>query len=245
MINIALCDDNSIQLGMVEDMVHAYSEESDTEIDTVCFLSGERLLTALDDGYHADIYVLDMIMPGIKGIELGKELRRRGDKGRIIYLTATSEYAVDSYLVGAFFYILKPVSRQKISDVLDNAISALTMERVANHNRSSHSKRFELKTKEGRKSVMSNDLIYVDIENRSLAYHMADGSVLQSVMLRTPFADATADLAANPAMFLATPHLLINLDLIEKADKSSVTFTNHETLYPSRGACSAILDKIQ
>lgn len=245
MIRIALCDDNSIQLNIIEDMLNVYSGESDTDIDYVSFLSGEKLLAAVDEGYHADIYILDMIMPGIKGIELGKELRRRGDTGRIIYLTATAEYAVDSYQVGAFFYILKPISRQKIEDVLNNAISDLTKDRVNRLSGGSGNRRIELKTKAGRKSIHANDLLYVDIISRSLAYHLKDGTVLQSAMLRVPFSEATADLTADTSLFLAAPHLLVNISTIEKADKSSVTFTNHETIFPSKGACGAILDRIQ
>lgn len=245
MIKIALCDDNSVQLNILEDLLSAYADESELDIDTVCFLSGEKLLTAVDGGYHADIYILDMIMPGIKGIELGKELRRRGDDGRIIYLTATAEYAVDSYQVGAFFYILKPISRQKINDVLNNAISSLTKDRADKFSGDSGDRHVELKTKEGRKSILVSELLYVDIINRSLAYHLADGSVLQSAMLRVPFADAVAELMNDSALFLAAPHLLINLGRIKKADKSSVTFANHETIFPSRGACEAILNQIQ
>ena len=245
MVRIALCDDNSVQLNIVEDMVRAYADERGRAVEISVYLSGEKLLAAADEGYRADIYILDVIMPGIKGIELGRELRRRGDEGRIIYLTATAEYAVDSYLVGAFFYILKPIGRQKIWDVLDGAFNQIYKERLANRRMGPEGGRVELKVRGGRKSVLIDDILYVDIVNRSPGYHMADGSLELGAMLRGHFSDAVAEVAGLDCMFAATPHLIVNLRCIAKADRNSVTFTNHNVIYPTKGACEAILNEIQ
>lgn len=245
MIRIALCDDNPVQLNITEDLIRAYFTEHVRDYDIMTFLSGERLLAAVDSGYSADIYFLDIIMPGIKGIALGKDLRSRGDNGRIIYLTATAEYAVDSYNVGAFFYILKPVSRQKISEVLDSAITAITRENVTRMRSSFVDKHVTLKVKEGRNSVLLGSIAYIDIINRALAYHLTDGSVLLSAMLRVPFAEATKEFLSEPAFLLASSGLIVNLSCIGKADGSSVTFINHETIFPARSACAAILEKIR
>ena len=56
-----------------------------------------------------DIYILDILMPGMDGIELGVRLRELGYDGSIIYLTSSTDFAIDSYKAEASNYILKPV----------------------------------------------------------------------------------------------------------------------------------------
>lgn len=242
-IRIALCDDMPVQIEMLEDMITEYAEESEQQLEIVSYDSGEKLLKDVDAGMQSDIYILDMIMPGIKGIELGKHLRERGDRGKIIYLTATAEYAVDSYKVGAFFYLLKPIGRATLADVLDRAIRDLIRERLQAGIDSSRGVRLVLKTKSGPVSVRSDDILYVDIVNRATAYHMMDGTVYMGHMLRVPFADAVAELlSVDDGMFPAGTHLVINLRRVEYADRNVVSFAGGEVLRPTQSACRMILE---
>ena len=61
-----------------------------------------------------DIYLLDVIMPGQNGIELGLSIREFDQGGRIIYLTASSDFAVDSYRAKASDYLLKPLDKSRL-----------------------------------------------------------------------------------------------------------------------------------
>ena len=54
-------------------------------------------------------------MPGQDGISAAREIRKYDTSVKIIYLTSSSEYAVDSYEVGAYFYQLKPIWQERAS----------------------------------------------------------------------------------------------------------------------------------
>lgn len=244
MINVVLCDDIPVQLELVKDLVSEFFKERGIKADIASFTSGEQLLADSSRIQRTDIYFLDMIMPGIKGIELGKELRKRGETGKIIYLTATAEYAVESYQVGAFFYILKPVSRQKISEVLSSALTGITRERLGNAGEEGADRYFRINTRNGPVSVLTSDILYVDIENRCPAYHMKDGEVYTGRTVRTNFADALAELSGMPNFYFAGSRLLVNLSRIEQVDKESVTFTGMHVLCPSRKSCEVLLEKL-
>ena len=58
---------------------------------------------------HYDIYLLDVVMPGLNGIELAKEIRSSDKAADIIFLTSSPEFAVESYTVKASNYLVKPV----------------------------------------------------------------------------------------------------------------------------------------
>ena len=92
------------------------------------FSSSAALLEHLRVRGTFDIYLLDVIMPGQNGIELGLSIREFDQGGRIIYLTASSDFAVDSYRAKASDYLLKPLDKSRLFQSLDNIIKSLELE---------------------------------------------------------------------------------------------------------------------
>ena len=62
-------------------------------------------------------------MDKLNGIQVAEKLRNMNYKGKIIFLTVTSKYAVESYDVEASGYLVKPHDIDKISMVLDRVLS--------------------------------------------------------------------------------------------------------------------------
>lgn len=242
MIKIGLCDDISVQLSIIYDIVEKYCKDHNLEAKIREFESGEALLDYVNENGFFDIYFLDMILPGVQGIEIGQRLRAMGDNGKIVYLTATSEYAVESYEVKAFFYLLKPISKDSIFKVLDKAIEDIEdsaeLEDKADKN-------IEIKTHNGKQIIRIKDILYVDIVNRGLCYHMIDGKTLEGPMLRIPFSEAVSNLISNDNIVFAGSHLLVNSANVEKADRTSVTFKNDEQLFLSKNAGNALYERLK
>ena len=92
---------------------------------------GLEVLDAAEEAGDFDLYVLDVVMPGLSGIQLGMRLREVGSVSPIIYLTVSPEYAVDSYATRAFHYLMKPVQPETLFQVLDEAVAALEKKRPA------------------------------------------------------------------------------------------------------------------
>ena len=63
-----------------------------------------------------DLFVLDIEMPEMNGIELAKELRELGQNAPIIFITgnARKEYVLKGMLVGASDFIIKPINPQNV-----------------------------------------------------------------------------------------------------------------------------------
>jgi DNA-binding LytR/AlgR family response regulator len=69
-----------------------------------------------------DVVFLDVRMPALNGIELGNVLRRFTSPPAIVFVTAFEEYAVRAFDIGACDYLLKPVSRERLSTALGRAL---------------------------------------------------------------------------------------------------------------------------
>ncbi len=65
-----------------------------------------------------DIVFLDINMPSMDGITLGRILNSFEKDMHIIFITAYKEHAVDAFEIKAFDYILKPYSEERIINTL-------------------------------------------------------------------------------------------------------------------------------
>ena len=122
MIRLALCDDEEDQRGALMELLGSYeAARPHVKLCPLVFSSGQELLLS-ERPADFDLYLLDVVMPELSGIEVGIKLREQGSRGEIVYLTFSPEYAVASYETRAFYYLLKPVEPEQLYSVLDQEI---------------------------------------------------------------------------------------------------------------------------
>lgn len=107
MFRIVLCDDSPADLMVLRGHLEQLKEKR--PVDIISYTDGLDLLKDYKQKGFCDILVLDMRMKTIGGIEVAKHIRRLDDEVPILIVTATVDYAVEGYKVGAFRYIVKPV----------------------------------------------------------------------------------------------------------------------------------------
>lgn len=112
MYKIAVCDDEEAVSAQVKELI----TEWNPSVDVVCFSSGEELL----ENYQSyEAVFLDIDMAGMNGIETGKAIRKMDKDTKIVYLTAYRDYVSGAFGVHAFQYLLKPVNKKAIWNVLE------------------------------------------------------------------------------------------------------------------------------
>jgi DNA-binding NtrC family response regulator len=86
--------------------------------------NGRQALDMLIRGSGADMVLLDLVMPGMTGIETLKELRAAGVRTPVIVLTATGgvETVVSAMRAGAQDFFIKPASPERILISIRNAL---------------------------------------------------------------------------------------------------------------------------
>lgn len=91
----------------------------DYEAEISEYASAAELLGAVENGYSADVFFLDIQMEGgDDGIRVGRALRRRGEDGLIVYITGFIDYVQTGYEVRAFRYLLKSQIAESLPKVL-------------------------------------------------------------------------------------------------------------------------------
>ena len=123
MLRVALCDDSPVFLKQVEDLLLQWPEKP-SDLQYECFSDGDALLRSHTDSPY-DIILLDILMPLLNGIDTAKELRLQDSSVKIVFLTSSPEFAVESYTVKASNYLLKPIDSQALHRCLDELSAEL------------------------------------------------------------------------------------------------------------------------
>ena len=217
MIKIAICDDEKKELDIVIALLNQYIQKrTDINISYSGFSSGKDLLCS-EECTNFDIYVLDVLMPPQNGIETGIKLREMGAKGEIIYLTTSRDYAVESYRVRTFYYLIKPVKREEFFDTLDQAIEYITKnirESILIH------------TTKGLCLVALDHIIYAERVGRTIAYDCINEKKIISVSLHKSFKESVLPILKDKCFILCGSSYILNLRHILSIENNTAKMDN-------------------
>ena len=105
------------------DLRYIIGQEKRVDIVRTC-MAGDEAMDAIC-ALEPDIVFLDINMPKINGIQLGRYLKAAKRPPYLVYVTAYSEYAVEAFKVGAKGYLLKPFSEADVREQLDLALQQM------------------------------------------------------------------------------------------------------------------------
>ena len=126
MLKIAVCDDEQLYLDKTRAMLDQYAAEHDVEITAEAFMNPSMLLDSIEAGERHAIYLLDIYMPGVSGMSVATDLRSKGVRSPIIFLTSSTEHAVEAFGVDATHYLLKPYTQQNFFAAMDKAMQSIS-----------------------------------------------------------------------------------------------------------------------
>ena len=170
MIKIAFCDDDCSVLSDLHELLALYRAEKNKEIDDFTFHSPLDLISEIERGTRFDVLFLDVLMPGENGIDVAAEIRSFDKNAKIIFLTSSSEFAVQSYTVNAFYYQLKPICAESFTRLMDGVLSLCEKEQASS---------LILHCKAGITRIKPSQLEYCEVIHRTLFIHLTSGKVLE------------------------------------------------------------------
>jgi len=100
MLKIAVCDDEQSYLHDLTRLLDEYGAAQGIGLAATAFSLPFDLLERVESGAEFDLYLLDVYMPGMTGIELASQLRRIGIETPVVFLTTSKEHALEAFGVG-------------------------------------------------------------------------------------------------------------------------------------------------
>ena len=163
---LALCDDQIQELNALQALLDRWQELRHTVLRYKVFDNADALLDAARKE-HFDLYFLDVLMPGLTGMDAAREIRTFDAAAHIVFLTSSPGFAYESYGVKALDYMLKPVQEDTLFALLDRLS-------LAEHQ---PEEGMTIKCGATLTRILFSQLVYMEVNSKHLYFHMADGSV--------------------------------------------------------------------
>lgn len=215
-MKIAICEDDTTQQNILTAALDSYRTPASDHVQYDVYHNGLDLLASINT-HPYDVLLLDILMPGFNGIETAREIRESNEKIPIIFLTTSQEFAVESYRVHAFDYLMKPVEQDALFETLDRAFTMTE---------STLEKSILVQTAKAVYALSLSQIEFVEINNRTLSFHLIDGTVKSISGRLSDYEDA---LLKHPEFLKIHRSYIINMDLMKALNqKSFITLTGNE-----------------
>lgn len=161
-MRITICDDNIMDIEVIKHLLLSNNFiVSNGQIST--FTSSTEFYHSLKTNTY-DAVFLDIDMPELNGIEIGKLIKDKCPRTLIVFVTNYSEYAIEAFDCDAFHYILKPIDLEKANRIVDSLI----------HKYLKNNKYHLIKIKTETKKISIKDIYYIEYCRRHVIYHLKD-----------------------------------------------------------------------
>ena len=212
-MKIAICDDEPVFLKKIYDYLW---QQPDCSVE--CFSSPLSLLEKYTAGERYDVLFLDILMSPLNGIELAKKIRESDRSAILVFFTVCLDYAPSGYEVGAFRFLLKPVTKEALFRVMKDIYAKLE---------DSHT--ILIKTPECELLLHPHDLQYLKADNKNTHVYHKDGVIT----LHKGFHELESLL---PPSFFFRIHrkYIVNLEYVREFDEAHVTLSCGATIPVSR-----------
>lgn len=226
MLRFAICDDDRHELSRLSILLNQYRTERNATLQYDTYQNAVELLEAMKrQTYHA--LLLDVIMPLTSGIEAAREIRMFDEEIKIIFLTSSTEFAVESYEVDAHYYLLKPGIADKLFPILDKIFLDAQRAEDALH----------VKTPSGIVRLRFSRLEFLEVTNKKLLFHLDDGSVKEISGSLSDFED---QLLCRDEFIKVHRSYIVNLAYIQLLNGKELTTYTKRVVPVSRLLCNQV-----
>lgn len=163
---IAIVEDEDASAQTLAGYIQRYAEETGQQFQVTRFADGEAFLERYTPVYA--VVFLDIQMPRKDGMTAAQELRNLDRNVSVVFITNLVQYALKGYEVDAVGYLVKPVNYCDFALKFKKALDVYLL----NEERS-----FTINTPGGICRISTDRLMYVEILNHRLFYHMVDGII--------------------------------------------------------------------
>ena len=217
---IAICEDDTAQREYEETLIRHWANDRKNNIVLDSYATAEQLLFACEDKPPCDLYILDIQMGQMNGMELAAKLRDQGLDGAILFLTGIPDYAIEGYMVGAVRYLLKPIREEDFLTLLDTLYQARKKDGESC---------FILKQGNSVRKIKHADILYVEARGHYIHMQTAKGGE----EWKDSFS-AVKDALFLPGFFLLKRGLIVNLAQVEQISRTECILGNGTSLPVAR-----------
>ncbi len=224
-MRVAICDDEEVQQRLIEKYLNEWAEKSGKKMETIAFPSAESFLFHWEEDKRFDLLILDIEMGSINGMELAIKLRAQNEEIPILFISGYEHYMSQGYEVSALHYLMKPLHKEKLFQVLDRLKKEKKPE-----------EKLMLQMEEGTLAVPLSDIWYIEAADHRCI--LVAGEKKYTVKhsfgeLKKMFADRWGIVACHRSY-------IVNLQHVSAVMKAELIMDNNVRIPVSRSAAKQV-----
>ncbi len=227
LLKIGICDDSSEFIREIEELIKSWKSLPENAVIKT-FENGDSLVSA-HHSENFDFIFLDVVMPFIDGIETAREIRAFDKKAKIVFLTSSPEFALDSYSVKASNYLLKPIEKSALFECLDDLYSDFAEDFSG----------IAVKSFSAIYNIPFHNIEYVEAMNKKVIVYLCDKKTIES---SEPFHIFEEKLLPFPNFFKCHRSYIVNIHRIASFDPKDIFMRNGKTVPLSR-SCKKVFEE--
>lgn len=228
-MRIAIIEDEREQREYLIVLVEQWQKDKDPSGTIEAFPSGESFIFNLPESSF-DILLIDINLTNISGMNLAKKLREEGSEVMITFLTGEREYVFEGYKVQALDYLLKPINKEELWKVLNQALSKLV----------SAEPQIIIDTGDGIEEVALSKIMYLEVQDHTVYVHALKSSVGASIVYRSreslgEWSNKLNSLSEEEIFISPHRSFLVHCGFISRIIKKSITLHKGSEIPIARG----------
>ncbi len=220
LINTRIIEDETEQQEEIIRFLNEFSQETKECIFKIKSYSSP--LEFLEEYQNeAELIFLDIRMPGINGMDVAKEIRKKDSLVTIVFITSLQQYAINGYEVNAEDYILKPIHYPEFKMKLFRIIKSVS---------SKDGSYMTIILNSGIVKIPYSSIVFVETSFHNVLIHDYDGATHKK---HISMKEAEEELSA-PNFLRINSSYLVNLDYCREIDHDSMILFDGTSLKISR-----------
>ena len=221
-MKIVLCDDQMQHLNTLVSKVDGYLKNKiDLDFQLLSYADSGQLYFDLEDKARADVYILDIDMPRVSGLDLARKIKTLYPMAMLYFYTSYVDFATEGYRLNARRYILKSGDDRYLYEALDYAVDEVS--RLQNDFITVSAYRDTV-------NIQISDIIYAVREGRQIRIHTnlgGDYTMYGSIV-------KLLEKINRPSFIFIDRGTFINVRYVRRTETNAIVLLNGETLYISQ-----------
>lgn len=215
-VKIAVVDDEQSCLDMMTDLIQDFSRQQQCEIETVPRLDSVSFLRDFQSGQYAAVFMDIYFGQEEVGLAAAEQLRAADSRCLLVFLTSSADFMPEAFSCHAFEYIVKPVTRERVFQVLSDIVEMVQPEPF-----------LELRTGRQVSRICYDDIVSAVSEGHYMRITLGSGQMLRPRLTARELTDL---LGGDPRFLLINKGIMVNADCIVDFVEGSCLLTDGERL---------------
>lgn len=228
-MQMAICDDDEQELSHLLKLISEYQLSRGISFECSSFHSSIDFLCEMKTGEY-ELVMLNVLMPEISGMQVAQELREFDKNVKIIFISSSPEFALESYRVGAYHYLLKPINAELFFSLLDG---------VRNEMLTQKEEGLVLKSRKGIVRISFAELEYVEVINKTVSFHLVNGVIYEVTAALSDFEET---LLSRPEFLKTHRAYLANLNYAQAVNADCIVTQNGHNIPVARQRHNQVQD---